>query len=333
MPKRPNKPQGKLSRVRLNGALLSAIAHHSKGDFHLPPTADITDYPTAQEIMVQSNDEHLRNGRSQRMVRVDGYDAKCGVVRVPITVVGTTSEDVVAEINKRFHDGRLSLAAAKETSTDKDIQGGWLVPYLNTLSKHEGDQQKSVLAVSSKSFKAFKSAMPHLNDVVQAVKKDITSKHNAMLGGTLEAVEYTLFFGTTPASCTKWHTDCDEHPNSNLVFTSLTLLTAGPTSMCIAGKDETHLGEPSAMPFDTVLFDAELWHRSGLTHHHVIKLSIHWKVVSSGASCSTDVIDLGSAAAGSGTPAVVVKLEGPAQHPPLLPAGTGGSGGKQPVRS
>ena len=322
MPKRPNKPQGKLSRVRLNGALLSAIAHHSKGDFYVPPTADITDYPAAQDVMVQSNDVHLLNGRSKRMVTVDGYDAKCGVVRVPITVAGTTSEDVVAEINKRFHDGRLSLAAAKETSTDKDIQGGWLVPYTNTLSAHEGDQQKSVLAVSSKSFKACKSAMPHLNDVVQAVKKDITSKHKAMLGGTLEAVEYTLFFGTTPASCTKWHTDSDEHPNSNLVFTSLTLLTAGPTSMCIAGKDETHLGEPSAKPFDTVLFDAELWHRSGLTHHHVIKLSIHWKVVSSSASCSTDAV----VPAGPGT-AAVVKVEDPTPQPPLLPAGTAGISG------
>ena len=138
--------------MRLNGALLSAVQKHSKGDFYVPPTADITDYPAAQEIMVQSNDEHLLNGRSNRMVGVDGYNATCGVVRVPITVAGTTSEDVVAEINKRFHDGRLSLAAAKETSTDKDIQGGWLVPYPNTLSKHEGDQQKSVLAVSSKSF-------------------------------------------------------------------------------------------------------------------------------------------------------------------------------------
>ena len=97
MPKRPNKPQGKLSRVRLNGALLSAVQKHSKGDFYVPPTAEITDYPAAQEIMVQSNDEHLLNGRSNRMVGVDGYNAKCGVVRVPITVAGTIVISLSAE--------------------------------------------------------------------------------------------------------------------------------------------------------------------------------------------------------------------------------------------
>ena len=90
MPKRPNKPQGKLSRVRLNGALFSAIAHDSKGDFRLPPTADITDYPAANAVMLDSNAEHLSNGRSKRIVTVDGYDAKCGVVRIPIIVAGTT---------------------------------------------------------------------------------------------------------------------------------------------------------------------------------------------------------------------------------------------------
>ena len=61
-------------------------------------------------------------------------------------------------------------------------------------------------------------------------------------------------------SCTLWHTDSDEHPTSaRLEFTSLTVLSSGPTSMCIAGKDETWLTKP----FSTVLFDPELYHRSG----------------------------------------------------------------------
>ena len=42
--------------------------------------------------------------------------------------------------------------------------------------------------------------------------------------------------------------------------------------MCIAGCKETEL----KVPFDTVVFDPELYHRSGLTYPHVMKLSIHW---------------------------------------------------------
>ena len=44
--------------------------------------------------------------------------------------------------------------------------------------------------------------------------------------------------------------------------------------MCIAGCEETELKEP----FDTAVFDPMLYHRSGLTHPHVVKLSVHWKL-------------------------------------------------------
>ena len=44
--------------------------------------------------------------------------------------------------------------------------------------------------------------------------------------------------------------------------------------MCIAGCKETELKEP----FDTAVFDPMLYHRSGTTFPHVVKLSIHWKL-------------------------------------------------------
>ena len=47
----------------------------------------------------------------------------------------------------------------------------------------------------------------------------------------LKPVEYTFFCGTYPASCTKFHRDTAEHPEDKLVFTTLTLLTLGNTSM------------------------------------------------------------------------------------------------------
>ena len=257
------------------------------------------------------------------MVNEEGYDAECGVVRVPITVgSAVTSRDVVAEINSHFHDGVLSFAAPKESSTEKAIRGGWAKPYTNTLSAHEDDQQKSVVAVSSKSFTAFKNALPCVDEVVSAVKKGITYKHAEILSGTLEAVEYTLFFGKSTASCTKWHNDSDEHPSANLEFTSLTLLTEGPTSMCIAGKEETYLRDP----FDTVLFDPDLFHRSDLTHHYVIKLSIHWKVLSGGGARGATAAPTPAGKAKEGGAPIKVKVEEPPHVPPaaLMPIGEAG---------
>ena len=88
----------------------------------------------------------------------------------------------------------------------------------------------------------------------------------------LQPAELTFFLGVSGSSCTLWHTDSEEHDKMVLELTTLTLLSKGTTSMCIAGCKETEL----KVPFDTVVFDPELYHRSGLTYPHVMKLSIHW---------------------------------------------------------
>ena len=89
----------------------------------------------------------------------------------------------------------------------------------------------------------------------------------------IQPVELTFFLGVSAASCTMWHTDSEEH-EVELELTTLTLLGKGTTSMCIAGCEETELKEP----FDTAVFDPMLYHRSGLTYPHVVKLSVHWKL-------------------------------------------------------
>ena len=60
----------------------------------------------------------------------------------------------------------------------------------------------------------------------------------------------------------------------------MTLLTHADTSMNVGTKLETWLKEP----FDTVLFDPALYHRSGATSYPVVKLSIHWKLRSDSAA-------------------------------------------------
>ena len=117
-----------------------------------------------------------------------------------------------------------------------------------------------------------------LKDVVDALRSIVALKFMA----DLQPYELTFFLGVSAASCTLWHTDSAEHEKAGLKLTTLTLLSQGPTSMCIAGRKEAWLKEP----FDTVAFDPALYHRSGETYPHVVKLSIHWKLRSAGGSGS-----------------------------------------------
>ena len=66
----------------------------------------------------------------------------------------------------------------------------------------------------------------------------------------------------------------EEHKGVVLKLTTLTLLSSGETSMNVASRLETWL----KTPFATVMFDPNLFHRSGVTSYEIIKLSIHWKL-------------------------------------------------------
>ena len=275
---RPSRPSGKALSVRVDGDMLLSMHGHAQKPPILTPTATVGDYEAATETMVAHNHNKLEarlnsNGVAQ-------WDDGCGVWRLTLSCAEDTalSGQMVNEFRDLFQDGVLSLKAARETDYEQ-IQGGWLKPYQNTLSRDEADQKKSVLAIPARSFTKVKAAMPFLNDVVVYVK-DALLKEFKNDGGrnNLKAVEYTFFCGTYPASCTKWHRDTAEHPSDDLVFTTLTLFAGEDTSMCIAGKDETWLKKP----FDTVCFDPDLFHRSGQTFEHVVKLSIHWREVRTG---------------------------------------------------
>ena len=151
-------------------------------------------------------------------------------------------------------------------------------PYRNTLVTDELEQQKSVVVVGHKTLKAFFLHCKWLKDVVDALRSIVALHFMA----DLQPYELTFFLGVSAASCTLWHTDSAEHEKAGLKLTTLTLLSQGKTSMCIAGREEAWLKEP----FDTVAFDPALYHRSGETYPHVVKLSIHWKLRSAGGSGS-----------------------------------------------
>ena len=267
--RRPSRPSGQ-SGVRLDGDMLLLMHGATDSELVVTPTATAADYTAADDKMVGHN-SNMIEARDQE-IGAGQWDGECGVWRLKIDNPDDLAIQAYREFRDHFRDGVLALKAPQEQDPTT-IQGGWLKPYSNTLSRDQADQRKSVLAIHSKSFPKVKKSMPFLNEVVERVKMGLLKK--GLLEGrtNLKAVEYTFFCGTYNASCTNFHQDTAEHPDDKLVFTTLTLLTLGSTSMCIAGKQETWLRQP----FDTVCFDADLFHRSGETYEHIVKLSIHWR--------------------------------------------------------
>ena len=267
--RRPSRPSGQ-SGVRLDGDMLLLMHGATDSELVVTPTATAADYTAADDKMVGHN-SNMIEARDQE-IGAGQWDGQCGVWRLKIDDPDDLAIQAYREFRDHFRDGVLALKAPQEQDPTT-IQGGWLKPYSNTLSRDQADQRKSVLAIHSKSFPKVKKSMPFLNEVVERVKMGLLKK--GLLEGrtNLKAVEYTFFCGTYNASCTNFHQDTAEHPEDKLVFTTLTLLTLGSTSMCIAGKQETWLRQP----FDTVCFDPDLFHRSGETYEHIVKLSIHWR--------------------------------------------------------
>ena len=285
MPRRRPVPAGGVfGNARTSGHLYGAIALETGRPLEgTAPTAEEPDYRRPTPTEMDWNEDLLKTGKS---VQLRGWaiswQEDLGVVAFNAQMgEQLNSRGAVLEFGTRFKDGVFTLGAEKQhEEAQVQIKGGWLLPYKNTLDLDEYEQQRSVVAISNKFFVPFFAGCPHIKDVVDAVKQALCDNMHEYLDKKLEPCELTFFYGVSRASCTQWHSDSAEHDNTVLELTTLTLLGHGWTSMCIAGKQETWLKQP----FDTVVFDPMLIHRSGLTYPHVVKLSIHWKLRSSVAT-------------------------------------------------
>lgn len=285
------RPKTSFEHVRVDGQVLAHIHRTSGKPVKGPPTACIGDYPPATEAAVGYNEDILRgDGPCKTLKTKPFWREEQGVMvfcKDEFMLKCDSTARVLDEFWERFNDSTFSLKGNSQYCHGKELKGGWLIPYANTLAKDEGEQARSVLVVPRAEFTSFRKICPETARVVDSVQRAVcrlVPEYN----GRLVATEYTYLLGYSKTSCTSWHTDTAEHPRDGLVLTSVTLLSAGNSSMCIAGKTETWYIEP----FDTVIFDPNLEHRSGVTYPHVAKLSIHWKLRSgSGAGApgsSTD---------------------------------------------
>ena len=263
---------------RTSGHLYAALAMQAGEPMDVGPTVVVKDYPAADDQMGVINQGVLTNEKCKELQKWDKWDQELGLVAFNAQTPpdargekGLKHHEVMQEFWARFKDGVFHLAADKQFDEQAaKIEGGYLKPYKNVLFFNEFDQKTSIVAI--KNAVPYFKACPFASDVVTAVRSALQANIPKYKDLQLVPAELTFFLGVSTSSCTKWHTDSEEHDQMVLELTTLTLLSQGTTSMCIAGCKETELKEP----FDTVVFDPELYHRSGLTYPHVMKLSIHW---------------------------------------------------------
>ena len=272
--KRPERTAKRSYAADADGHMLKAIRAAAGGGVELRPTATIADYDKAHPKACEFNEECIANGDiGLKLKEGEGWREELGVceIELPKNLGFAAAAD---ELNTRFKDGKLDLAGSKQIKEQNYIKGGWAKGYYNVLDPRVKEQEKCIVAVPPKSFATFKGSLPFTHDVIKEVQVAIEKKVPEYKG-KIDPTEYTFFFGTSKASCTLWHSDFAEHiKKAPLVLTSLTLLTDGTTSMCVATKEETYLKKPG----QTILFDPKLFHRSGCTEPQIIKLSIHWKL-------------------------------------------------------
>ena len=265
-------------KTRTSGHLFAALAMQAGEPMDVGPTVVVKDYPAADDQMGVINQGVLTNEKCKELQKWDKWDQELGLVAFNAQTPpdargeeGLKHHEVMQEFWARFKDGVFHLAADKQFDEQAaKIEGGYLKPYKNVLFFNEFDQKTSIVAI--KNAVPYFKVCPFASDVVTAVRSALQANIPKYKDLQLQPAELTFFLGVSASSCTKWHTDSEEHDQMVLELTTLTLLSQGTTSMCIAGCKETELKEP----FDTVVFDPELYHRSGLTYPHVMKLSIHW---------------------------------------------------------
>ena len=297
------------AKTRTSGHLLGVLTGGDGEPLETAPTASLDDYPAPLPGHTETNIATMDGERCTAMRKWGGWDDDHGAVRFNVEEADERDDGIVPkahwvlqDFTPRFRDGFFSMAAPSQfDEAAQKNKGGYLRPYKNALDTDELEQQKSVMVVGQKSLHVFFQHCKFVKDLVNTLSIIVSKYRN-----DLQPYELTFFLGVSAASCTLWHTDHEEHDKANLQLTTLTLLSRGTTSMCIAGREEAWLKEP----FDTVAFDPMLYHRSGVTYPHVVKLSIHWCLRRSAGSAGSDGGSGGAGAAGPSSGVEVKKEPG-----------------------
>ena len=133
--RRPSRPSGQ-SGVRLDGDMLLLMHGATDSELVVTPTATAADYTAADDKMVGHN-SNMIEARDQE-IGAGQWDGECGVWRLNLDNHDDLAIQAYREFRDHFRDGVLALKAPQEQDPTT-IQGGWLKPYSNTLSRDQAE--------------------------------------------------------------------------------------------------------------------------------------------------------------------------------------------------
>ena len=237
--RRSRRPEISFRHVPEDGQVLALLYRISSGPVVQPCTAKITDYPPAPAAGAELNESFLSGrGVCQDLKKSPHWREEQGVVVLEREDYVPKHQSVARlqdEFWERFNDCTFTLKGTNQYCNQRTLKGGWLEAYSNTLLKDEEEQQRSILVVPKPELTPFRKICPEtaaLVDIVQQRLYQLVPNYK----GRLVATEYTYLLGYSQTSCTLWHQDTAEHAREGLVLTSVTLLSDGKSSMCIASS-------------------------------------------------------------------------------------------------
>ena len=104
-------------RTRTSGHLLAALALEAGKPLDVAPTVEVKDYPAAADLMVEINQDVLRNEKSKELQKWDQWDQELGLVAFNANtppegdaVVAMQTRQVMQEFWSRFRGRALLIS-------------------------------------------------------------------------------------------------------------------------------------------------------------------------------------------------------------------------------
>ena len=137
--------------------------------------------------------------------------------------------------------------------------------------KHEQDQ--AVFALTAVDMTGFSGCAP-LGMMYDEILSGL-QQHPKWKGARIALVEAHILFGCTRMTHFDFHQDSGSFNKKQPDLTVVCHVSRGKGSMWVAGATDEHLYEGAGA---CSLFDARLWHRSGVSQRGTVKLSLFFKV-------------------------------------------------------
>ena len=250
------------------------------------PTVTIADFRGPTDDELQHNQSVLQSEQFEMYAAMPNFseDTKC----VKFSIDGQQAVALGEALDAAFRNGVLEIPASNKDASPHKVVGGWSNVYEGVVDQNKAKQQESVVVLPEKGnhVQTLMQRMPPAQHLLEELMFKMLDERDGLfkekLGkgrNKMKKRQVAFFFGVNRASSFEFHRDTVTNELSSAMnkedwagATTVTLLSSSRSSMQVAGGKEVYYEKPG----ETVLFNADLFHRSGEAYPGTIKMAVHW---------------------------------------------------------